>query len=146
MGDHDVTAELHRAETARRLLTDDLRRLRESGRAVVAEGSRALQYVRPFLMGAAALTVVVGGSFLLLGRRRAKRLRWVEPQERPSFLVRVAQTVLLNAAGAIAASLAKQPSALLSSLGRTSSVLPATSERTPTVPRPAGGPRRGVAS
>ncbi len=119
MADQDVTTDLHRAEAARTYLAQDIRRISRTTEAVARQGSRAVSRARPFLIAMTALAVVIlGATALMHSRRRQHRAKPANKGHRP-IAIDLARTILISAAGALAARLAKGwPLALPSSSGR----------------------------
>jgi hypothetical protein len=114
MNDHETSAYIERADNARRLLAEDLRRMSNVTEVVVSAGARDLRRAVPALLGIAALAVVAAGAAALISRAgRSNRKQWLAPK-RPSFLREVARTVALNLVGVLAAGLARRvPLALM---------------------------------
>ena len=114
MNSHETTANIERADNARRLLVEDLRRMSHVTEAVVSAGARDMRKAVPALLGIAALAVVAAGAVAFISRAgRRNRNQWLAPK-RPSFWREVTRTVALNLIGALASRLAQRvPLALM---------------------------------
>jgi hypothetical protein len=110
----ETSANIARADNARRLLVEDLGRMSNVTEAVVYAGVRDFRRAVPALLGIAALAVVAAGAAALISRAgKRNRNRWLAPK-RPSFLREVTRTVALNLIGALASRLAQRvPLALM---------------------------------
>jgi hypothetical protein len=114
MNGHEITANIQRADNARRLLAEDLRRMSSMTEAVVGDGASYLGRAVPALLGIAALAVVAAGAAALISRAgTTSRKQWLAAK-RPSLLGEITRTVALNMIGVLAARLARRvPLALL---------------------------------